>query len=195
MLEMPRVWTFRQRLPIQRRGRTGKDDGWNQIKRHKPRKTGGPSSKGQPSIQHTSPPSGNRFDPLSSQQEKTQDAGIQKESEPTEEIGKIPDSSSKGTPPASNKDVNDEIPKSKNDEDNEEEQIIDDSEEGEIGESQASVRRSTRGRKTDREKREEETYKEKLQGSRPTLEKLLASKPRMSKSQPHGSKGAHQKHK
>ena len=38
-------------------------------------------------------------------------------------------------------------------------------EEGEIGESQTSVRRSTRGRKSDREKREQETYKDKLQGS------------------------------
>jgi hypothetical protein len=78
----------------------------------------------------------------------------------------------------------------------EEEQETDESEEeGEIGESQTSVRRSTRGRKTDREKREQETYKEKLQGSQPTLEKLLASKPKILKNQPQGSKGAHQKHK
>lgn len=74
---------FAKGCPSNAEAAQGKDDGWNQIKRHKPRKTGGPSSKGQPSIQHTSPPSGNRFDPLSSQQEKTQDAGIQKESEPT----------------------------------------------------------------------------------------------------------------
>lgn len=97
-----------------------------------------------------------------------------------------------GTPSASIKDTNAENFKGKNDEDNEEEQNTDDSEEeGEIGESQASLRRSTRGCKTDKEKREEETYKEKLQGSQPTLEKLLASKPRMPKSQPQGSKGAH----
>jgi hypothetical protein len=51
----------------------------------------------------------------------------------------------------------------------EEDQESEDSEEeGEIGDSQASVRRSTRGRKTDREKREHETYKDKLQGSQPT---------------------------
>jgi len=164
---------FAKGCPSNAEATQGKEDGWNQTKHHKSRKTGGPSSKGQPPVQHTSPPSGNRFDPLSSHQEKTQEAGIQKESEPTEEIGKQnPDSSSKGTPSASNKDTNDENPKRKNDEDNEEEEITYDSgEEGEIGESQASVRRSTRGRKTDREKREEETYKEKLQGSQPTLEK------------------------
>jgi len=57
------------------------------------------------------------------------------------------------------------------------------------------VRRSVRGRKTDKEKREKQTYKDKLQGSQPTLEKLLASKPKMGKNQPQGSKGAQQKHK
>jgi len=81
-------------------------------------------------------------------------------------------------------------------EDEEEEQETDElEEEGEIGESQTLVRRSTRGRKIDREKREQETYKDKLQGSQATLEKLLASKPRMLKNQPQGSKEAHQKHK
>ena len=38
-------------------------------------------------------------------------------------------------------------------------------EEGEIGDSQNSVRRSTKGQKSSREKREQETYKEKLQGT------------------------------
>jgi hypothetical protein len=52
--------------------------------------------------------------------------------------------------------------------------LEDSEEEGEIGDSQTSARRSTRGRKTTREKREQETYKDKLQGSQPTLEKLLA---------------------
>lgn len=78
----------------------------------------------------------------------------------------------------------------------EEEQESEESkEEGEIGEPQTLVRRSTRGRKMDREKREQETYKEKLQGSQPTLEKMLAPKSKMLKSQIQGSKGAHQKHK
>ncbi len=73
----------------------------------------------------------------------------------------------------------------------EEDQESEDSEEeGEIGESQSSVRRSTRGRKTDPEKREHETYKDKLQGSQPTLEKMLAKKPKMARNQHQGSKGA-----
>ena len=81
-------------------------------------------------------------------------------------------------------------------EDEEEEQEMDESEEeGEIGESQTSIRRSTRGRKTDKEKREQKTYKDKLLGSQPTLEKMLASKSRMLKNQTQGSKGGHQKHK
>jgi hypothetical protein len=63
-------------------------------------------------------------------------------------------------------------------------------EEGEIGESQALIRRSTRGHKIDGEKREQETFKDKLQGSQPTLEKLLASKEKLARNQPQGSKGA-----
>lgn len=75
----------------------------------------------------------------------------------------------------------------------EEDQESEDSEEeGEIGNAQASVRRSTRGRKTDREKREYETYKDKLQGSQPTLERLLAKKLKMARNQHQGSKGAQQ---
>ena len=42
-------------------------------------------------------------------------------------------------------------------------------EEGEIRDSQTLVRRLTRGQKSSREKREQETYKEKLQGSQPNL--------------------------
>ena len=49
----------------------------------------------------------------------------------------------------------------------------DSEEEGEIGDSQTLVRKPARGRKSAREKREQETYKEKLQGSQPTLKKLL----------------------
>lgn len=81
-------------------------------------------------------------------------------------------------------------------EDEEEEKETNESkEEGEIGDSQTSVRRYTRGYKTDKEKREQQTYKDKLQGSQPTLETLLASKPKMVNNHPQGSKGAHQKHK
>ena len=49
---------------------------------------------------------------------------------------------------------------------------------GEIGDSQTSVRRFTRGRKSSREKREQETYKEKLQGTQPNLENKLAKNPK-----------------
>jgi hypothetical protein len=43
-------------------------------------------------------------------------------------------------------------------------------EEGEIGDSLTTVWRSARGRPSSREKREKETYKDKVQGSQPTLE-------------------------
>ena len=56
-----------------------------------------------------------------------------------------------------------ESPKEKTAEAEEEEQESEESnEEGEIGESQISARRSTRGGMPAREKREQETYKEKL---------------------------------
>ena len=71
-------------------------------------------------------------------------------------------------------------------------QVSEDSEEeGEIGDSQTSARRSMRARKSAREKREQETYKDKLQGSQPTLEKLLARTPKMTRNQSQSSKGAH----
>ena len=63
-------------------------------------------------------------------------------------------------------------------------------EEGEIGDSQTLVRRSTRGRKSSREKREQETYKEKLQGTQLTLEKMLEKNPKAHINQSQGSKGA-----
>ena len=62
-------------------------------------------------------------------------------------------------------------------------------EEGEIGDSQASTRRSTRGRIPKWEKREQETYKDKLQGTQPTLEKLLEKSAKKTRNQS-GSKGA-----
>ena len=68
-------------------------------------------------------------------------------------------------------------------------------EEGEIGDSNLTVRRSARGRMSTREKREKETYKDKLQGSHPTLEKMLAKTPKMARNQGQGSKGGLQSHK
>jgi hypothetical protein len=104
--------------------------------------------------------------------------------------------SSNGKSSATNKGTSVEDPQGKAIEVKGEEHEIDESkEEGEIGESQTSVRRSLRGRKTDREKREQETHKEKLQGSQPTLEKLLAPKTKILKNQIQGSKGALQKQK
>ena len=77
-------------------------------------------------------------------------------------------------------------------EDEEETQESEESEEeGEIGESQSTPRRSTRGRMSTKEKREEETYKDKLQGNQPTLEKLLAKTLKTKKTQTQSSKGAH----
>ena len=53
--------------------------------------------------------------------------------------------------------------KEKQTEASEEEQDSEESEEdGEIGETQTSVRRSARGHKSAREKRDQETYKDKL---------------------------------
>jgi hypothetical protein len=68
-------------------------------------------------------------------------------------------------------------------------------EEGEIGDSQSTIRRLARGRMSTREKREKETYKDKVQGSQPTLEKLLAKTPKMARNQGQGSKGGPHSHK
>ena len=169
----------------------GKEDGWNQVKRtktsHKAQKPRGPSGKGphQASSQQnqSKPAPENKFELLSSLQENTQEGEAQKTASPVKETLSVSSKdasvaeSSKGTPVG----VEEEDLESEDSE-----------EEGEIGDSQTSVRRSTRGRKTDREKREQETYKDKLQGSQPTLEKLLAKKTKMVRSQPPGSKGAQQ---
>jgi len=66
----------------------------------------------------------------------------------------------------------------------------DSEEEGEITGSQSSTRRSMRGRKSARETRAHETYKDKVQGSQPTLEKLLAKTSKMTRNQIQSSKGA-----
>ena len=87
--------------------------------------------------------------------------------------------------------------KDKQSETSEEEHDTEESEEdGEIRETQTSVIRSARGRKSAREKRAQETYKNKLQGSQPTLEKLLDKNTKIPRNQVEGSKGApHHKHK
>lgn len=133
----------------------GKEDGWNQVKPSKPylknQKPGGPNGKGlhQATAQQILPKPApeNKFDPLSSQPEDTQEVMVQKETEATQEIEaqKITPSS-KGTLSASLKGTSVEDPKGMIIEDEEEEQETNESEEeGEIGESQTSVRRSTRG--------------------------------------------------
>jgi hypothetical protein len=68
-------------------------------------------------------------------------------------------------------------------------------EEGEIGDSLTTVRRSARGRPSSKDKREKETYKDKVQGSQPTLEKKLAKTPKMARNQGQGSKGGPHSHK
>eukprot|EP00253_Pinus_taeda_P013340 PITA_13340 len=150
-------------------------------------KSGGNTSKGlQQDPQQTQQPQPsfnleNRFDPLNSQPEDSHEVAVQRPKSPDKgsQASSAKDKeaveSSKGTP---------EVVEEEDQESEESE------EEGEIGESESSVRRSTRERKTDREKREHETYNEKLQGSQPTLEKLLAKKPKAVRNQHQGSKGA-----
>jgi hypothetical protein len=62
-------------------------------------------------------------------------------------------------------------------------------EEGEIGDSLITLRRSERGRPSSKDKREKETYKDKVQGSQPTLEFVLAKTPKLARNQGQGSKG------
>eukprot|EP00253_Pinus_taeda_P017272 PITA_17272 len=183
---------FARNCPTANEEAQGKEVGWNQVKRSKMsskiQKPGGTSGKclqqdPVQQIQQTQPKftPENRFDPLSSQPEDSHAVANQK-----------PVSQDKGSLPHIFKDTGvAEISKGTPDVVEEEDQELEDSEEeGEIGESQSFIRRSTRGRKTDREKREHETHKDKLQDSQPTLEKLLAKNPKMARNQHQGSKGA-----
>eukprot|EP00253_Pinus_taeda_P026670 PITA_26670 len=107
----------------------------------------------------------NKFSPLSSQIEETHEADTQKSSP----LAKGTPSSPKGASLVeSSKGNTIEVEEAEQESESSEE-------EGKIRESQALVRRSTRGRKTNQEKREQENFKDKLQGSQPNLEKLLAS--------------------
>eukprot|EP00253_Pinus_taeda_P032749 PITA_32749 len=204
---------FARNCPTNPEPEKGKEEGWNQVKRaranHRGPKQGGPPGKGNFQGNVQKPPTKkvqeNKFILLSQPTEGTPEVENQK-----------PESSRKSSIPASPREVEnlkvtaqedeEEDPSASlkrpspkgmytEEEEEEEQQTEESEEEGEIGESHTSVRRSTRGRKTDREKREQETYKEKLQGSQPTLEKMLASKPKILKNPPQGSKGAHPKYK
>lgn len=125
---------------------------------------------------------GNKFEILRSEIMASQEVEIPKETSPTKAS---PSVSIKGGSAA-------ERSKGKLSKEEEEVQESEESEEeGEIGNSQSSPKRSIRGRKYAREKREQETYKDKLQGSQPTLEKLLAKTPKTTRNQPHSSKRAH----
>lgn len=61
--------------------------------------------------------------------------------------------------------------------------------------SQVTTRRKSRGRTTDREKREEETCKDKVQGTQPTIEKVMSniSRPARNHSQGPRAGSNHQK--
>lgn len=56
-------------------------------------------------------------------------------------------------------------------------------------ESQVLTRNKSRGRKADQEKRKEETYKEKVQGTQPTLERVLSKVSRAQRNQRQGPRG------
>jgi len=109
----------------------GKEDGWNQVKRSKShpknQKSGGPNDKGpHQTTAHQIPTKTvleNKFDPLSSQTEGTQEIELQKETEMTQEteVHKTAPSG-KGTPSSSLKGANTEDPKDKILEEEEEEQ-------------------------------------------------------------------------
>lgn len=147
----------------------GKEEEWNQAKRSRTtsRKAANANTRTPqiaPAQKQPMESQGNRYEILGSETIVSQDTETPKEVSPAK---------SKSEP---------EIPKEKTSEDEEETQESDESEEeGEIGESQSTPRRSTRGRMLTKEKREQETYKDKLQGSQPTLEKLLSKTPKTKK--------------
>ena len=139
----------------------GKDEGWNQVKRsknaHKVIQTGNTKGNGPQAAPRNQTPNmeeqGNKFAQLSSTIEGTQEPEMQKEGSTHKE------SPSGSKHVESNEDRSKEILI----EETEEVQGSEESEEGsEIGASQTSARRSLRGRKSAREKREQETYEDKL---------------------------------
>lgn len=125
---------------------------------------------------------GNKFAQLRSTIEGTQEPEMQKEGSTHKES------------PSGSKHVESNEDRSKDIliEETEEVQGSEESEEeGETGASQTSARRSFRGRKSAQEKTEQQIYKDKLQGSQPTLKKLLANTLKKNRNQSQGSRGAH----
>ena len=180
---------FARGCPNKSEAEKGKEEGWNQVKRpktnyKKPGATGSQSAAAQNVAPSRSQE--NRYEILSSAEEAPREE--ERPDKPAEK------SASAGTRPEERTMARD---KEKQTDASEEEQDSEESEEeGEIGDTQTSVRRSARGRKSAREKRDQETYKDKLQGSQPTLEKLLSKNTKTIKNQPHGSRGAsHQRNK
>jgi len=124
---------------------------------------------------------GNKFIQLSSASEEVHEPETQKKELAHKEPSQEPEKTDSKT---------DRMEDSPSEEAEEVQTSEDSEEEGEIGETQSSARRSLRGRKSAREKREQETYKDKLQGSQPTIEKLLVKTPKMNRNPPQSSKGA-----
>jgi hypothetical protein len=174
---------FARGFPNNGEAEKGKEDGWNQVKRSKTthKKTGDQGSQPASTQNDPSPKSqGNRYELLSSTEETPREEA--KQDKPPEKMTIVGTSLEESATT---------INKDKQQETSEEEHETEESQkDGEIGEMQTSVRRSARGRKSAREKRDQETYKAKLQGSKPTLEKLLDKNTKMTKNQGQGSKGA-----
>lgn len=168
----------------------GRDESWTQVKisknAHKSNRSGNTNGNGPQASPRNQTPimeeKGNKYAQLSLATEGSQEPKKQKE-------GSILKESPSGPMHVeSNEDISKEILI----EETEDVQSLEESEEeGEIGASQTSVRRSLRGRKSAREKREQETYKDKLQGIQPTLEKLLENTPKKNRNQSQSSRGAH----
>lgn len=71
--------------------------------------------------------------------------------------------------------------------DSETEEEASEEEERDLGSYQGSSKKSTRGRKSKKEMREKETYKDKLQGSQPTIQSMLTSRTRNQGQAPKGA--------
>jgi len=159
----------------------GKEEAWNQVKRtRKSKKQAGPNGRG-PQAPPQQPPlrkdQENNFSPLISQIEESQEPEKQKSTPPSKApkgFGNRVDQAGSGVPTteamvesgvttidlAMVESSKGNIIATKE----EEHESECSEEEGQIGESQDLIRRSRRGCKTDGEKREQENFKDKLQG-------------------------------
>lgn len=160
----------------------GKEEGWNQAKRSKT------SHKKSANANAKSPQAGLAKKPsMESQAKKFEILGSEimtmQETEILKDISPSKASPSKSVRERSKGRI------SKEEEGTQESEELE--EEGEIGESQSSPRRYTRGCVSTKEKREQETYKDKLHGNQPMLEKFLAKTLKMKRIQTQSSKGAH----